>query len=374
MYGYGRRESKLKKFFTTLFLMILASISSIYLYKIYINIDVNKNVETTENNGSAVRLAVEEEEKLEISNTLEDVTKCVVGISKIKNNGESVLSVDATQNLSLGTGIVVSNNGYIITNWHLAGNKYSSCYVTLEDGNIYSGSVVWSDSDLDLAVVKINENNLKYLSLGDSDNISLGEKVYAIGNPIGVEFQRTITSGIISGLNRTIKIEEKNSSSYMEGLIQTDASINEGNSGGPLINELGEVIGINTIKIECAEGIGFAVPINIIKPVIQSFVSTGKFEEAYLGIFAYDQEVIKYLENDLEFDNGIYVVKIMQDGPVAKTTIKIGDVITKIDGNSINRMSELRNYIYQKKPGDNITLSIQRNNKEHDVQVILSKK
>jgi len=372
MYGYGKRESKIKKFFTTFLLMIIVSVSSIYLYKMYNSININTKEENEKNN-NAVRLSVEKEEK-HISTTLEDVAKCVVGISKIKSNGDSVLKADATKNLSLGTGTIVSNNGYIITNWHLVGNKYSSCYVTLEDGKKYNGSVVWSDSDLDLAVVKIKANGLKYLSLGDSDSANLGQEVYAIGNPIGVEFQRTITSGIISGLNRTIKIEEENTLNYMEGLIQTDASINEGNSGGPLINELGEVIGINTIKIECAEGIGFAVPINIIKPVIENFISTGKFEEAYLGIFAYDQEVIKYLENDLEFDNGIYVVKIMQDGPVAKTNIKTGDIITKVDGNSINRMSELRKYIYQKKPGDNISLSINRNNREYNFDVKLSKK
>lgn len=327
----------------------------------------------TGNDNTAIRLSMEQEET-QIYDTLEDIANGVVGISKIKNNGDSILSANATQNLSLGTGTIISNNGYILTNWHLVGNKYSTCYVTLEDGSSYNGSVVWSDSDLDLAIVKISVSNLKYLSLGDSENVKFGQKVYAIGNPIGIEFQRTITAGIISGLNRTIKIEEENSVSYMEGLIQTDASINEGNSGGPLINEQGEVIGINTIKIESAEGIGFAVPINIIKPIIESFISTDKFEEAYLGIFAYDKEVIKYLEKDLDFENGIYIVKIMQDGPLAKTNIKIGDIITKIDGNSVNRMSEIRNYIYQKKPGDTIKLSVQRNKKEYEIEVKLSKR
>lgn len=277
-------------------------------------------------------------------------------------------------NLSLGTGIIIADNGYIVTNWHLAGNKYSSCYITLEDGSVYNGSTVWADSNLDLAIVKISATGLNYLNLGDSENIKIGDSVYAIGNPIGIEFQRTVTSGIISGLNRTIKLEENNTSSYMEGLIQTDASINEGNSGGPLINEKGEVIGINTVKIKSAEGIGFAVPINVIKPVIESFINTGNFEEAYLGIFAYDKEVIKYLNNNLEFDSGIYVVKIMIDGPVVKTNIKIGDIITKIDGNAVNRMSELRNYIYRKKPGDKISLTINRNNKEYNVELNLSKK
>lgn len=374
MYRYEKRESKIKKIFGTILLIIIVSITSIYLYNIYLNINVENVPNNSYEAGTVIRLAAEDEKEINVTNTLENATKCVVGISKIKNSGDSILKANATESLNLGTGTIISNNGYILTNWHLAGNKYSSCYVTLDDGSIYNGNTVWADSDLDLAIVKISASGLNYLSLGDSDNVKIGDNVYAIGNPIGIEFQRTVTSGIISGLNRTIKIEEENLLSYMEGLIQTDASINEGNSGGPLINENGEVIGINTVKIESAEGIGFATPINTIKPIIESFIDTGEFNEAYLGIFAYDKEVVKYLKNDIEFDSGIYVVQIMKDGPVAKTNIKIGDIITKIDEISVNKMSELRNYIYGKKAGDTVKLTITRNKKEYEVEVILSKK
>ena len=373
MYRYEKRKSKAKSVIGIILLMIAVSAISIYLYDMYININIKNESINNADAGGAVRLSAEDNKPSEISNTLEDTTKCVVGISKIKNKGDSILDMHATENLSLGTGIIISDTGYIVTNWHLAGNKYSSCYVTLESGEVYSGNTVWADSNLDLAIVKINASGLNYLKLGDSENVKLGEKVYAIGNPIGIELQRTVTSGIISGLNRTIKLEEDETSSYMEGLIQTDASINQGNSGGPLINEQGEVIGVNTVKIESAEGIGFAVPINIIKPIIESFTTKGEFEEAYLGIFAYDKEVVKYLESDLDFQNGIYVVKKMPDGPVAKTNIRIGDIITKIDGNIINRMSELRSYIYTKAPGDKVALTIMRNNKEYQIDVNLSK-
>lgn len=374
MYRYEKKESKAKKVFGIILLMIAVSAASIYLYKIYCNINIYEAQEPHDTPNTAVRLSAEKQETKEISNTIEDTTKCVVGISKIKNKGDTILETNATNNLNLGTGIIISENGYIITNWHLAGNKYSSCYVTLEDGKVHNGNVVWADPDLDLAIVKISITGSKYLKLGDSDNIKLGQKVYAIGNPIGVEFQRTVTSGIISGINRTIKIEENNTSSYMEGLIQTDASINKGNSGGPLINEDGELIGINSVKIESAEGIGFAVPVNIIKPIIESYANSGDFEEAYLGIFAYDKEVIKYLNNSADFENGIYVVKISKDGPAAKTNLKNGDIITKIDGNNVNRMSELRGYIYRKKPGDTVKLTIDRNNKEYEININLSKK
>ena len=386
MYRYEKRESKLKKFFRIMLLIAVTSASSIFLYKMYLNINVENNQipsgsenisetpRTDESTGTAIRLSAEKNEDTDISNILENTIACVVGISKIRNTGEGILDTNATENLNLGTGVIVSDNGYIVTNWHLAGNKYSSCYVTLEDGTVYNGNTVWADSDLDLAIVKIATKGLKYMALGDSEHIRVGDEVYAIGNPIGIEFQRTVTSGIISGLNRTIKIEEENNESYMEDLLQTDATINPGNSGGPLINTNGEVIGINTVKINEAEGIGFAVPINIIKPIIESFTSKDEFEEAYLGIFAYDKEVIKYLKNNVDFEGGIYVVKISKDGPVAKTNIKIGDIITKIDGNNINKMSELRKYIYQKKPGDKVELVINRNNKEYKTEVKLNKK
>ena len=160
-----------------------------------------------------------------------------------------------------GSGIILTENGYILTNQHVVGNKYSNCFVTLENGTIHEGIVVWADNNIDLAIIKIVANGLDYINLGDSDNISLADEVFAIGNPIGIEFQRTVTKGIISGINRTIKLEENGVGSYMEDLIQTDATINEGNSGGPLINKDGELIGINTVKINGAEGIGFAVPI-----------------------------------------------------------------------------------------------------------------
>ena len=371
MYRYEKRKSKIGSIFITIFFMAISSVLSIYIYKMYNNIEINYSNKTE---GEAIRLQVLEETEKDVSNTIEDVSKCVVGISKIKNSSDSIFDASSVKSLSLGTGTIISENGYILTNWHLAGNKYSSCYVTLENGSVINGNTVWADEDLDLAIIKINANNLNYLLLGDSDKIKLGQEVYAIGNPIGVEFQRTVTSGIISGLNRTIKIEDNNKQSYMEDLIQTDASINIGNSGGPLINLEGEVIGINTIKIEAAEGIGFAVPINIIKPIIESFLTTGEFEEGYLGIFAYDKEAVKYLKNEVEIENGIYVVKIMLDGPLARTNIKAGDIITNIDGINLNKMSELRRYIYGKKPGDTVKLTYVRNGREYNTDVRLSSK
>ena len=234
--------------------------------------------------------------------------------------------------------------------------------------------MVWSDSTLYLAIVKINSKNLPFVTLGDSSNVKVGQSVYAIGNPIGFEFQRTVTSGIISAVDRTILLEEEGSTSYMEDLIQTDATINPGNSGGPLINNQGEVIGINSIKITSAEGIGFAIPINTAKNIIQSFITTGKFEEAYLGVFAYDKNIIPYLDSNLNLENGIYVVQVTFNSPAARYGIQEKDVLLEVDGISLNKMCDLRCYIYEKKPGDTVTLKVLRNNREMNMEVTLGRK
>ena len=196
------------------------------------------------------------------------------------------------------------------------------------------------------------------------------------GNPIGFEFRRTVTSGIISAKKRTIKIEEKDKSSYMTDLIQTDATINPGNSGGPLIYPDGDVIGINTIKISTAEGIGFAVPINIIKPIIDSFKQTGNFEEATIGIYAYDKEVAPYLNNNYtnKFTKGIFVAQITPNGPADNTDLKESDVITSIDNIELNTMNDLREYIYTKKPEETVNLKISRGKIIKEITIVLGKK
>lgn len=196
------------------------------------------------------------------------------------------------------------------------------------------------------------------------------------GNPIGFEFRRTVTSGIISAKNRTIKIEEADKSSYMTDLIQTDATINPGNSGGPLIYPNGEVLGINTVKISSAEGIGFAVPINIIKPIIESFKVAEDFEEATIGIYAFDKEVIPYLNggSNVSFQKGIYVAQITKNGPADGTDLKEGDIITSIDNVSLNTMNDLRQYIYTKKPKDEVMLKVTRGKINKEIKLVLGKK
>lgn len=371
------RKRKIQRYCIGVLISILILIVALLIYTLYYNIQVEpselqRGNYTVERTSQSTKIIQNQGET--IANTIEKVNESVVGISKLKNTGSTIFLQGGSSTLGLGTGVIVLENGYILTNEHVSGSKYSNCYVTLSTGKTYQGNVVWSDSDIDLAIVKINAKNLPCITLCNSDIIRVGETVYAIGNPIGFEFQRTVTAGIISATNRTIKIEEEDKTSYMEDLIQTDATINLGNSGGPLINPKGEMIGINSIKITSAEGIGFAVPINTVKEIIEQFAQNGKFEEASLGIFAYDKNVIPYLDSNLNLDNGIYVVQVGTTTPAYRYGLRAEDVILAIDGNKLNKMCDLRGYIYTKKPGDEVTLTVLRNKKEFEIQVVLSKK
>lgn len=373
----SKRSNKIK-YFSLFVLFILALLGlAYYLYKTYIKIDITPEYEIKHTDSTINVQTVDNtiENSTSIADMLEKVSQSVVGISKIKTRSNSIFSSNGSVNeLGLGTGIIVSSNGYILSNCHVTGEKYSTCYITLENGYTYEGSVVWCDSDLDLSITKIDATNLTYATIGDSSNLRSGETVYAIGNPIGYEFRRTITSGIISATNRTIKIEENNTVSYMTDLIQTDASINPGNSGGPLILPSGEVIGINTVKITTAEGIGFAVPINVVKPVIENFINNNTFDEAFLGIYAYDKDVIPYIATSPNFSSGIYVVHINESSPAISSGIQTGDIITSIDGHSINTMIELKEYIYTKSPGDTISINISRRYVTRTFEIVLRKR
>lgn len=374
-----QKSRRIKKYFLVTFISILVFIIILLLYQNYMNIDVTKSIGVEENNvertSQTFNYAHKEDEELQ--NMIEKTTSCVVGISKIKDTGSTIFLNDGVSELGLGSGVIVTENGYILSNEHVTGKKFSNCYVTLEDGRSYKANVVWSNSSLDLSICKINMTGLTYATLGSSENIKVGQAVYAIGNPIGFEFQRTVTAGIISAVNRTIKLEEKQENeikvSYMDDLIQTDATINQGNSGGPLINANGEIIGINTVKITSAEGIGFAVPIDVVKPIINRFSKEGKFEEATLGIFAYDKNMISYIDTSIEIENGIYVAEITRYSPASQVNLTIGDIITKIDNTELNKMSDLRRYIYSKKPGDKVTLTVYRKNREYQLDIILGK-
>ena len=371
------KKKKLKEELSKIGILLLVFLCLILSYILYDKTQVGQS--NLNNSNTVIERTVQSVEEIKekdktVTEMIANINDSVVGISKVKNNGTSIFSDENVTSLGLGTGLIVTENGYILTNAHVSGEKYSKCYVTLANGKIYDGSVVWSNTDIDMAIVKINQNNLKTAILGDSDNIKVGETVYAIGNPIGYEFQRTVTSGIVSAINRTIKFEEEGKETYMEDLIQTDATINPGNSGGPLINLDGEVIGINGVKITSAEGISFAIPINIVKNIIKSFETTGKFEEATLGVFAFDKNVLRYIDEKLTLNEGIYVAKVNANSAAKEAGLKNTDIILSIDGNKLERMCDLRAYIYTKKPGEKVILKVQRNFRQIEIEATLKKK
>lgn len=386
MRKYENKKTKKKlgiiKSLEIIVLIILIISFAVLAYCVYVSFKFDKSTENYSYKATELSTQVGAnnalKENTDISNTIEKVNSAVVGVAKLRNIGSTIFLSDGVESLGLGTGFIVSDDGYILTNEHVSGSKYSSCYVTLEDEKTYTGSVVWSDNAIDISIVKISANNLHFLELGDSNNLKIAQSVYAIGNPIGSEFQRTVTAGIISGLNRTIKLEENNNTSYMEDLIQTDATINPGNSGGPLINIDGEVIGINTVKITSAEGIGFASPINIVKPILNKLINGEDFNQATLGVFAYDKNIIPYINQDLgisqNFDSGIYVAKVIKNSPAYKEGIKEGDIILQIDDVKLEKMAELREYIYSKKPGDEVRIIYLKNNKKTETKLKLAKK
>lgn len=270
----------------------------------------------------------------------------------------------------VGSGAVVNSNGYILTNAHVVGQNPRKLTVFFQDGQELDGTVLWKDTVLDLAVVKVEASGLPAVELGDSDLIQVGETAIAIGNPLGLRFERTVTQGIISGLNRSIMLEEGD---IMEDLIQTDAAINPGNSGGPLINRNGQVIGINTIKAS-AEGLGFAIPINICKPIIKQFVEKGRFTPSYMGVSLIDREMLGYYKTDIKIEKGIYIMSISPDTAAARAGLKRGDIILSVDGTDVNTMIKFKSVLYSKDPGDIVAVRYQRDGRENTVDVVLQTK
>lgn len=297
-------------------------------------------------------------------------TPSVVGITTLSLTPGNFFSLP-TQTEGVGSGVIVDKNGYILTNSHVVddGNA-TKVSVLFNDGTTSDGKVLWNDSTLDLAVIKVDKSNLDVADLGDSDKIEVGDISIAIGNPIGLELNKSVTQGIISGKDRTLPT---GSGTTMTGLLQTDASINPGNSGGPLLNEKGEVIGINTAKISDSEGLGFAIPINTAKPIIEQIIKNGDFQKVSLGINGIDvANFSSYQGVQLSTEDGVYVIEVTKNTPAQKAGLKAGDIITKVDNNKISSMSDLYKVLYQYRKGDNAKLTIVREGIEKTIDINFS--
>lgn len=308
-----------------------------------------------------------------IAQVVGDVVPSVVGISTIETKQDSMFDANKVVQ-GVGSGVIVHSDGYILTNDHVAGRNPTSLTVILKNGDELEGKTMWSDPTLDLAVVKVNAKNLPVARIGDSEELIVGETAIAIGTPLGLQFQHTVTSGIISALGRTIQVPTERGENFMEDLIQTDASINPGNSGGPLINSKGEVVGINTVKVTSAEGIGFAIPIDVAKPIISHFIEEGEFITPYIGVVGFDREIASYYKQDKNINDGVYLVNIDPRGPAYKAGVRIDDIITHIGGKKIDNMLQLRKTIYAYKVGSKVKVRIIRNGQQRDVVISLDYK
>jgi len=273
-----------------------------------------------------------------------------------------------------GSGVIISDDGYIVTNNHVVDGA-DEVTVTLSNKKSFKAKVVATDPSTDLAVVKVDAKGLPFLLYGNSDDIKVGQWVLAVGYPLSLE--TTVTAGIVSAKGRSIDINSRQSQSPVESFIQTDAAVNPGNSGGPLINPQGQLIGINSAIASPTgsyAGYSFTIPVNIVKKVVTDLIKYGTTQRAYLGIeYARDNlsdEVKK--QQGINDGDGVYVMSVLDKGAAEKAGIEKGDRIVKLNGLPINSGSELVGQIAIYRPGDKIKITYVRNGSEHEVSVTLT--
>jgi len=311
---------------------------------------------------------------------IEKVTKNVVNIASVRMVTDELLRIFPIE--GVGSGILIDNQGHILTNYHVVDHA-RRLKVTIYDGKTFNAKVIGTDKLTDLAVLKIeidsnspnninintNINRLDTIpsaELGDSDSLRVGQIAIAVGNPFGLTGGPTVTTGIISSLNRNIEFED----GILE-LVQTDAAINPGNSGGPLVNTNGEIIAINTAKIPYAHGIGFAVTVNTAKTILQELIQYGKVNRPWLGVstIKITSRIASYYR--LPTNEGALVVKVEEYSPAADAGIRQGDIIEEIDEKRIEEITEISSRIKKKKVNEKTLLSVNRYGRRFDISVTL---
>ncbi|EFM26329.1 trypsin [Peptoniphilus duerdenii ATCC BAA-1640] len=364
-----KKSGKSVVFLAICFSLIGSILGSAITYNFLIRSNMNSSVTETEG-GSTTPVKINASDSENVGSAVfKKVVPSVVGITT-KGYQRTIFGTQAIT--GTGSGVIISKDGYILTNSHvirIGENIAKDVEVFLNDGQKVKGKVVWSDKAVDIAIVKIEgANNLVPAELGDSDALEVGQTAIAIGNPIDLAFQRSLSKGVISGLNRFIG--QVDGGGYMVGLIQTDASINGGNSGGPLVDQNGKIIGINTVKLQSAEGMGFAIPINSIKPIIESVLKTGEYQPVALGATIMPvQSVQRMVNKSLGTNYGQFIAKVESGSPAEKAGIKKGDILMEIDGTKVVTNEVLRALLYKYNPGDVAKATILRNGKEVKIEI-----
>ena len=296
---------------------------------------------------------------------IEKVTKSVVNISTIKlvhNIFYQAVPVGGT-----GSGTIIDKDGLILTNNHVVGGA-EKIDVTLWNNQVVEGTVAGSCAIHDIAVIKVEAEDLQSAALGDSDKLRVGQRVYAIGNPFGLTGGPSVTSGVVSAINRTIESER----GLIENLVQTDASINPGNSGGPLIDLSGKVVAINTAIIPYARGIGFAIPINSARSCSDDIINQGVTKQPWLGIIGLSltKEIARYY--GLPADHGVLVTKVADSSPAKDAGLLDGDIIMEIDNVELHRIEDLVAEIHKRKVGESLKIFALRYGRKRFFTVKLS--
>lgn len=302
----------------------------------------------------------------EIIKISERVKPAVVNISTVRIVADFFFNLVPQE--GVGSGVIFDRRGYILTNEHVI-HGAKEIRVTLPDGREFKGELVGADSMTDLAVIKINGENLPIAELGDSEKVRVGEFCIAIGNPFGLE--STVTFGVVSAIGRSIRTEPEK---LLENLIQTDAAINPGNSGGALINLKGEIIGINTAIIPYAQGIGFAIPINTAKVVAESLIKYGRVIRPWLGIYylPLTPQVASRLRLSVEY--GIYIISVVPGGPADKAGLMKGDIIVRFNGQKIRTAEQLRDALFRAGIGKKVFLTVLRKGKMRFFELTLEER
>jgi len=295
-------------------------------------------------------------------------------VAQIMVKGSSPSPFEPVPTSGVGSGAVIDSRGYVLTNNHVVEDA-TEMVVSLPDREkTYTAHLIGRDPSTDLAVVQIEADNLPTVGLGDSDALQVGEPVVAIGNALGLEGGPTVTSGVVSALNRSI---DEPSGATLNQLIQTDAAINPGNSGGPLVNMAGQVIGINTAVATGssqapAQGIGFAISINSAKPIIDDLIAYGKVRRPYLGVELASVTPSLARQNKLPVDRGVYIVRTVASAPAARAGIVAGDIVTRIDSDDISNVSDLRKSINKARIGQSIKVQVARGSGQRNFDVTLA--
>lgn len=368
-----RKGNRLKSVSKFLLAIVLASSISIAGTSAYLKSNSGKsllNQSSTDKGATTTTINTSDKPNVE-KVVAQKSMQSVVGITTV-GVSEDMFSTQK-QTKGLGSGVIVSKEGYILTNNHVVDpSKTKSVTVILSDGTKRKAKVLWSDKTLDLAVIKIDPKglDLKPVEFGDSSQVSIGDKAIAIGNPLGINLKSTLTSGYISGKDRVITLQD---GSTMEGLFQTDAAINPGNSGGGLFNDKGQLIGINTAKAGNSDGIGFAIPSNLAKPILEQIIKNGKFESVSLGIRGIDVSRYNVLgQEKLPIDSGVYIHEILSGSPAESAGLKPKDIITKVGDTKVTSNSTLKAALLNYKIGDKVKIEVYRDGKTTTIEVTFS--